>query len=265
KETLVAAGALVMRKSAEKGVKIIPVDSEHSAIYQSLQGNNPSELSKIILTCSGGMFYGQDTVYLKSLGNVSTIDIKNNNWSMGAKVTLDSATLMNKGLEFVEAMHLFGVSPDQIEVVIHRESILHSAVEYADGAVIAQLGAPDMRLPIQYALTGARPVSSWKKLSLTDIGALTFAKPDYDTFTPLTTMKKAAVISENNNNNAPCFVNAVNEYAVKRFLNGELRLYDIFEIVGDCLSKLPRSDNISLECVAETERAAMEYVQSFKV
>ncbi|MBQ2315936.1 MAG: 1-deoxy-D-xylulose-5-phosphate reductoisomerase, partial [Clostridia bacterium] len=176
KETLVTGGELVNRLVRETGVRLLPVDSEHSAIFQSLQGAPVGSLKKIILTASGGPFFGKTANELK---NVTAREaLKHPNWSMGAKITIDSATLMNKGLEVIEAVHLFGVSPDDIEVLVHRQSIVHSAVELSDGAVIAQMGTPDMKVPIQYALTYPERGGCFERLSLADIGTLTFQRPD---------------------------------------------------------------------------------------
>ena len=191
KETLVAGGDLVMARAAEKGVEILPVDSEHSAIFQCLQGSPRKALRKILLTASGGPFFGMKR---EDLARVRPADaLRHPNWAMGAKITIDSATMMNKGLEVIEACHLFGVGPEDIEIVVHRESIVHSAVEFADGAVIAQLGAPDMRLPIQYAMTyPERLPCPGRRLSLVEIGKLTFFPPDCDTFTCLSACLAAA-------------------------------------------------------------------------
>ena len=183
KETLVTGGELVNRLVRETGVRLLPVDSEHSAIFQSLQGAPVGSLKKIILTASGGPFFGKTANELK---NVTAREaLKHPNWSMGAKITIDSATLMNKGLEVIEAVHLFGVSPDDIEVLVHRQSIVHSAVELSDGAVIAQMGTPDMKVPIQYALTYPERGGCFERLSLADIGTLTFQRPDTETFKAL--------------------------------------------------------------------------------
>ncbi|MBO7519448.1 MAG: 1-deoxy-D-xylulose-5-phosphate reductoisomerase, partial [Clostridia bacterium] len=180
KETMVTAGTLINGLCKRYGVKILPVDSEHSAIFQSLAGAPEGSLKRIILTASGGPFFGQTREHLK---NVTAAEALNHpNWSMGSKITVDSATLMNKGLEVIEAVHLFGVKPEDIEVLIHRQSILHSAVEFTDGAVIGQMGTPDMRVPIQYALTYPSRGISFERLSLADVGALTFSRPDTETF-----------------------------------------------------------------------------------
>jgi 1-deoxy-D-xylulose-5-phosphate reductoisomerase len=206
KETLVAGGALVTSLAKEKGVKIYPVDSEHSAIFQCLQGNNPEQVNKIILTASGGPFYGYSYEQLK---NVTKADaLKHPNWDMGNKITIDSATLMNKGLEFIEAKWLFDLEPEQIEIVVHRQSVIHSAVEYKDFAVIAQLGVPDMKIPIQYSLLYPERVECpTKPLSLTDYGTLTFAEPDSKTFKCL----GAAIEAISRGGAYPCLVNSANE------------------------------------------------------
>ena len=202
KETLVAGGELVIKAAAEKGVKIYPVDSEHSAIFQCLQGNKGNKLKGIILTASGGPFFGKTKSDLEGV----TVEqaLNHPNWSMGRKITIDSATLMNKGLEFIEAMWLFKLRPEQIEIVVHRQSVVHSAVEYEDNSVIAQLGVPDMKIPIQYALLYPERVEcDVKKLSLTDYGKLTFEKPDYDTFDCLRACIKAVTIGGNLPANTP--------------------------------------------------------------
>lgn len=257
KETLVAGGKLVMSAAAEKGVKIYPVDSEHSAIFQCLQGNKRSQLSKIILTASGGPFYGYT---YEQLGNVTKADaLKHPNWDMGNKITIDSATLMNKGLEFIEAKWLFDLAPDQIEIVVHRQSVIHSAVEYNDCAVIAQLGVPDMKIPIQYALTYPdRFECPTKPLSLTDYGTLTFAKPDSKTFKCL----GAAIDAITRGGAYPCLVNSANEEAVRAFLNDEISLIQIGEIVSSMLEKFGYSEINCYEDVMEADKRARDYVRS---
>ena len=206
KETLVAGGELVIKAARKNNVNIYPVDSEHSAIFQCLQGNKKSQVNKIILTASGGPFYGKRK---KDLAFVTKADaLKHPNWSMGQKITIDSATLMNKGLEFIEAMWLFDLNPEQIEIVIHRESVVHSAVEYKDHSVIAQMGVPDMKIPIQYALMYPdRLECPTKPLSLTDYGILSFAKPDYETFDCLTACIKAITAG----GTMPAVVNGAND------------------------------------------------------
>jgi 1-deoxy-D-xylulose-5-phosphate reductoisomerase len=234
KETLVAGGNLVMSLAKEKNVKILPVDSEHSAIFQclqgQLQGNDISKIRKIILTASGGAFFGKTK---KELEKVTLKDaLKHPNWDMGAKVTIDSSTLMNKGLEFIEAMRLFSVKTSQIEVVIHPQSVVHSAVEYVDGSIISQMGVPDMRLPIQYALLYPnRMESPVKSLDLAEYGELTFFKPDFETFGCLSACIKAAEMGDT----YTCAVNFANEIAIKRFIKGEITYLQIPEIVNSVL------------------------------
>jgi 1-deoxy-D-xylulose-5-phosphate reductoisomerase len=246
KETLVAGGEFIMPLARSHGVDIIPVDSEHSAIFQCQQtSNGGGKVNKIILTCSGGAFYGRT-----DLEDITPDEIYNPNWVMGKKVTLDSATLANKGLEFIEAMRLFDVTPDQIEVVIHRESILHSAVEFADGAVIAQLGLPDMRLPIQYALTYPERLDSpAKRLSLTETGSLTFAKPDMTTFSALPGFIKAARMG----GYYPAVVNAVNDTAGALFLEGKLTFTGIGELINEALDLPYKKANTIKEILSANE------------
>lgn len=257
KETLVAGGSLVTAKAAEAGVNIYPVDSEHSAIFQSLQGNKRSQVSKIILTASGGPFYGYTTEQLRTVTKADAL--KHPNWDMGNKITIDSATLMNKGLEFIEAKWLFDLEPDQIEIVVHRQSVIHSAVEYNDYAVIAQLGVPDMKIPIQYALTYPdRFECPTSRLSLTDYGTLTFAKPDYSTFKCLS----AAIDAITRGGAYPCLVNSANEEAVRAFLNDEISFIQIGEIVSSVLEKFEYSEINSYEDVMKSDKLAREYVRS---
>ena len=255
KETLVAGGELVMKAASEKGVKIYPIDSEHSAIFQCLQGNDRKKLRKIILTASGGPFFGKTKDELK---NVTPADaLKHPNWSMGNKITIDSATLMNKGLEFIEAKWLFGVTPEQIEIVVNRESILHSAVEYNDYSVIGQLGTPDMKIPIQYALLYPNRVDcDVKPLSLTDCGTLTFFKPDYETFDCLSAAIKAIKLG----GAYPCIVNSVNEEAVRLFLNGKISFLGIGELAMKALEEFKLADITSYDDVADADAAAREFV-----
>lgn len=255
KETLVTGGKLVTETAKEKGVKIYPVDSEHSAIFQCMQGNKTSQASKIILTASGGPFFGKTK---EDIAQVSVEEALNHpNWSMGRKITIDSATLMNKGLEFIEAMWLFDLKPEQIEIVVHRESVIHSAVEYADCSVIAQLGVPDMKIPIQYALLYPdRMECPTKRLSLIDYGTLTFAKPDYDTFDCLTACIKA--ITEGGNK--PAVVNGANEEAVAAFLEGKISFLQIGELVTSALENIERKEITCLEDVLEADRVARDFV-----
>jgi 1-deoxy-D-xylulose-5-phosphate reductoisomerase len=255
KETLAAGGELVMKLAKEKKVEIIPIDSEHSAIFQCLRGNQKEYLTKLILTASGGAFYGYDKDRLRTVTKQQAL--QNPNWSMGAKVTVDSATLMNKGLEFIEAVRLFGVRPEQIEVVVHRQSIIHSAVEFADGSVIAQMGVPDMRVPIQYALLyPARPESSARRLSFSDIGTLTFEKPDEEIFTCLSAAKKAVSAG----NNACAVLNAANEAAVQAFLEDKIEFFRIFELVSDAFENVKASREVTLKTIFDDSQAAIEYV-----
>lgn len=255
KETLVTGGEIVNRKAKEKGVKILPVDSEHSAIFQSLQGAPKGSLKKIILTASGGPFYKRKK---EDLQNVTVKDALNHpNWSMGAKITIDSATLMNKGLEVIEAVHLFGLPADKIEVLVHRQSIVHSGVELSDGAVIAQLGTPDMRLPIQYALTyPERSDYAFERLSLADIGTLTFEKPDTETFRCLPLCINA--ITEGGLK--PTAVNGANEQAVKLFLNGKIKFLQIADLVEKALISCNNKKEYTLEDIFETDKQARKLV-----
>lgn len=256
KETLVTAGELVNRAIKEKGVKLLPVDSEHSAIFQSLQGSPEKSLSKIILTASGGPFYGKTKAELQ---NVTVKEALNHpNWSMGAKITIDSATLMNKGLEVIEAVHLFGVSPDDIEVLVHRQSIVHSAVELSDGAVIAELGTPDMRLPIQYAFTyPERGELCCERLSLADVATLTFAKPDTDTFECL----KICIDAIKEGGLKPAAANGANEEAVALFLAGKIKFLDIPRLVRAATDAQSIVDSYTLEDVFEADKNARAKVR----
>lgn len=256
KETLVAGGTLVTSLAKEKGVMIYPVDSEHSAIFQCLQGNKREQLNKIILTASGGPFFGYSYEQLKNVTKAQAL--KHPNWDMGNKITIDSATLMNKGLEFIEAKWLFDLEPEQIEIVVHRQSVIHSAVEYKDYAVIAQLGVPDMKIPIQYSLLYPDRVECpTKPLSLTDYGTLTFEKPDFETFKCL----RAAIEAITLGGAYPCLVNSANEEAVRAFLHDEIQFIRIGEIVSSVLDKFPYSDINSYEDVIAADRAARDYVR----
>lgn len=256
KETLVAGGTLVTECVKRNGVKLLPIDSEHSAIFQCLIGAGDNRPEKILLTASGGPFYGKTTEQLR---NVTVEQALNHpNWSMGAKITIDSATLMNKGLELIEAVRLFDVLPEQVEIVVHRQSIIHSAVEFADGAVIAQLGTTDMRIPIQLALTyPQRLPSPAKRLSLFDVGQLTFGKADEDTFICLAAAKKAISIG----GNAPCIVNSANEAAVALFLGRKIGFLDIGEAVNAALESVKIIHEPSLSDILDTQKAAEEFVR----
>lgn len=258
KETLVAGGKLVMETARKNGVKILPVDSEHSAIFQSLGGHNPiNRVNKIILTASGGPFYGFTP---EQLSRVKKEDaLKHPNWDMGAKITIDSASMMNKGLELIEAVWLFGVRPEQIEIVVHRQSVVHSLVEFEDYSVIGQLGVPDMKIPIQYALTypgrSACPVG---RLSLTDYGTLTFSKPDEETFPLLKTCREAI----RRGGLYPCAANGANEEAVRLFLQDTIGFTDIFSLVDEAMRMQKPVENYTLEEVLEADRAARSYVRA---
>ena len=256
KETLVTGGEIVNRKAREKGVKILPVDSEHSAIFQSLQGAPENSLKKILLTASGGPFFGKTR---KDLENVTVKEALNHpNWSMGAKITIDSATLMNKGLEVIEAVHLFGLPAKDIEVLVHRQSILHSAVELSDGAVIGQLGTPDMRLPIQYALTyPERCDYAFEKLDLFKVGTLTFQQPDLETFRCLPWCIEAI----NRGGLAPTAVNGANEEAVRLFLEGKCKFLQIAELVEKALLSVENKKEFTLEDILETDFKSRQLVK----
>lgn len=256
KETLVAGGKLVINSAKEKGVTIYPVDSEHSAIFQCLQGNKPEQLKKIILTASGGPFFKKTK---HELENVTVEQALNHpNWSMGNKITIDSATLMNKGLEFIEAKWLFDLEPEQIEIVVHRQSVVHSAVQYNDNSVIAQLGVPDMKIPIQYALLYPERIEcDVPELSLTDYANLTFEKPDYDTFDCLSSCIKAVKMG----GAYPCIANAVNEVAVRKFLEKKISFLRIGELVSESLNKFEYTDITSYEDVIKADTTAREFAE----
>ncbi len=251
KETLVAGGELVISAAQKNNVKIYPIDSEHSAIFQCLRGNEQNAISKIILTASGGPFFGKTKDMLK---NVTVAQALNHpNWSMGSKITVDSATLMNKGLEFIEAKWLFNLDISQIEIVVHRQSVVHSAVEFADNSVIAQLGVPDMKIPIQYALTyPQRQKCNVKPLSLTDYGSLTFEKPDFETFDCLRACIKAIELG----GAYPCIVNAVNEEAVAMFLEGKIGFLRIGELSMASLEEFSKTEIFSYDDIIKAEREA---------
>ena len=254
KETLVAGGQLVMSEAKKHSVEILPVDSEHSSIFQCLQGKPTNKaLKKIILTASGGPFFGKTAEELRDV----TVEkaLKHPNWSMGAKITIDSATMMNKGLELIEAVWLFSVKPDDVDIVVHRESIVHSAVEYDDNSVIAQLGLPDMRIPIQYALTyPERFESPVGELSLSQIGKLTFFEPDYETFRCINLCRKAI----NMGGLYPAAVNSANEQANLMFRQGKIGFLDIADRVEAVLEKTPHYDNYTFEDILEIDKFARE-------
>ena len=254
KEALVTGGELVMEEAHDFGAEILPVDSEHSALFQSLQGNRDrGEVKRLILTCSGGPFFGKTT---EELQHVTREDaLHNPNWSMGAKITVDSASLMNKGLEVIEAMHLYHMPAEKVSIVVHRESIIHSLVEYCDNAMIAQLGSADMRLPIQYALTWPRRVPGpAKELDLWNCGPLTFAHPDLDTFRCL----KLALDAARTGGTAGAILNGANEAAVAQFLAGKIRFLEIADKVQRAMETVPVIQNPSLTQVLEADAAARE-------
>ena len=257
KETLVAGGSLVTDAVRENGVKLLPVDSEHSAIFQCLQGAPPNKaLKKLILTASGGPFFGRTRDELRDV----TVEqaLAHPNWSMGAKITIDSATMMNKGLEIIEAARLFDVKGEDIDVVVHRESIIHSLVEYTDNSVIAQLGVPDMRIPIQYAVTyPERYPSPVQELSLSQIGRLTFFEPDYETFACLNACKRALAMG----GVATAIANGANEEANMLFRQGRIRFLDIGELVSGALDSIRNLTPKSVEDVLEADRLARRYVE----
>ena len=256
KETLVAGGHLVTNTAKAYGVDILPVDSEHSAIFQCLQGSpERGAVKKLILTASGGPFFGKT---LAELENVTAADaLKHPNWDMGAKITIDSATMMNKGLEFIEAKWLFDMPIDAIDIVVHRESVVHSAIAYQDNSVIAQLGVPDMRIPIQYALTyPQRLPSPVQELSLVDYGKLTFYAPDYDTFRCINVCKDAIAAG----GLRPAAANGANEESVRLFLNGKIKFTDIAVLNRAAMEACPQVADYTLDDVLQADRAARDYV-----
>lgn len=256
KETLVTGGNIVKKLIKEYGVKLLPVDSEHSAIFQSLQGTPKGSLKRILLTASGGPFFGMKREELLSVPPSRAL--KHPNWSMGAKITIDSATLMNKGLEVIEAVHLFDVKPSDIEVLVHRQSILHSAVELTDGAVIAQLGTPDMRLPIQYALTYPERAEAFDRLDLFKIKNLTFEKPDTETFRLLplciNAIEKGGLY--------PTAVNGANEEAVAAYLSGKIGFLDIADFVENAMDKCINKPDFTVEDIFDADKLARQTVIS---
>ena len=256
KETLVTAGHIIIPLAKEYKVPILPVDSEHSAIFQSLQGAGDNKISRILLTASGGPFRGRKSDDLK---NIQVEDaLKHPNWSMGRKITIDSSTLVNKGLEVMEAKWLFDVTLDQIQVVVHPQSVIHSAVEYEDGAVIAQLGTPDMRLPIQYALYyPERRNLSGRRLDLFEIADLTFEKPDTDTFRGLA----LAYLAMEKGGNIPTVYNAANEKAVSLFLDRKISYQEITELIEACMEDAEFIDHPDVDEILWTEAAAYEFIE----
>ena len=258
KETLVCAGELVMSRAEQEGVDIVPVDSEHSAIFQCLQGNRDrGAIKRLVLTASGGPFYGWSRDQLRSVTRADAL--KHPNWSMGAKITIDSATLMNKGLEFIEAMRLYRVAPEQIQIVVHRQSIIHSMVEYTDNALLAQLGTADMRLPIQYALTWPErtlPVAT--ELDLFSCPDLTFGRPDPETFRCL----GIALETAGKSGTSCAIMNGANEAAVDLFLRDKIGFLEIAELVDHALATVPAKSAENLDNVLEADLWAREAVYS---
>ena len=258
KETLVAGGSLVMDAARKAGVEILPVDSEHSAIFQCLQGKAPNgALKRILLTASGGPFFGKTREELKEITPAQAL--RHPNWEMGAKITIDSATLMNKGLELIEAVWLFGLTPEQVHIVVHRESVVHSMVEYDDHSVIAQMGVPDMRIPIQYALTYPNRIKSpVEELNFDNYPALTFSKPDEDTFRCLPICREAI----RRGGLFPAAANGATEQAVALFLEGKIGFLDIADLVERAMQGQPKVERPTLEQVLEADSAARAQVRS---
>ena len=259
KETLVCAGELVMAEAKKHGAEIIPVDSEHSAIFQCLMGNREKrQIKRILLTCSGGPFYGLDPEKLQSVTKADAL--RHPNWKMGPKITVDCATLMNKGLEVIEAMRLYDLPLEQVDVLIHRKSIVHSLVEFVDGAVMAQLGAPDMRLPIQLALTyPERAACPVEPLDLVSCGELSFLHPDTERFPCLELARSCA----RKGGNACAAMNGANEEAVALFLQDQIGFYDIYRLVSQAVEAVPYVEKPDLEQILETDRLAREMVRKF--
>jgi 1-deoxy-D-xylulose-5-phosphate reductoisomerase len=255
KETLVVAGEIVTRLVAENGAEIIPVDSEHSAIYQCLVGENLNEVEKLILTASGGPFLNKE----KSFFDSATVNeaLNHPNWKMGSKITIDSATMMNKGLEVIEAHWLFGLPVEKIDVVIHPQSIIHSMVQFVDGSIKAQMGLPDMKLPIQYALTFPERLSNnFERTNLPLINNLTFFEPDFDKFECL----KLAYLALQTGGTAPCILNAANEIAVDKFLKGFIRFSDIPKLINKALDKIENHSNPDIETIIECDKLTREFL-----
>lgn len=257
KETLVTAGHIIMPLAAEKKVPILPVDSEHSAIFQSMHGERKERVGKILLTASGGPFRGRKR---KELTEVTVEDaLKHPNWSMGRKITVDSATLVNKGLEVIEAKWLFGIEPEKIQVIVHPQSIIHSMVEYVDGGIMAQLGEPDMKLPIQYALfyPDRRPMKG-KRVDFYELGSITFEKPDMETFRGL----KMAYDAIEQGGSMPTVFNAANERAVSLFLDKKIRFLEIYDLIQGAMEHHKNIRNPSVDDILETEAESYEYIDA---
>ena len=257
KETLVTAGHIIMPLAKKTGVKILPVDSEHSAIFQSLNGEPEGKLEKILLTASGGPFRGKKR---QELVNMTVADaLKHPNWDMGPKVTIDSASLVNKGLEVMEAKWLFGTELDQIQVVVQPQSIIHSMVQFVDGAVMAQLGVPDMKLPIQYALfyPDRKPMNE-KRLDFFELGSLTFEKPDTDTFKGLSLAYEAA----REGGSMPTVFNAANEMAVRKFIKGEIKFLEIYDMITRAMENHKKIENPDLEEILRSEKETYDFLEN---
>jgi 1-deoxy-D-xylulose-5-phosphate reductoisomerase len=259
KETLVVAGELITRLAAQRGVNIYPVDSEHSAIFQCLVGEFHNPIEKIILTASGGPFRGKDRAFLQTVTKAQAL--KHPNWVMGAKITIDSASLMNKGLEVIEAKWLFGLRPEQIEVIVHPQSIVHSLVQFEDGSIKAQMGLPDMRLPIQFALGYPdRLKSSFERFSFTNYPLLTFEQPDTQTFRNL----QLAYDALGQGGNVPCIINAANEIAVAAFLEDKIGFLEMTDVIEACMNNVPFVANPTyddyVQTDTETRRKATERI-----
>ncbi len=259
KETLVTAGHIIMPLAAEKKVSILPVDSEHSAIFQSMNGENRKRISKILLTASGGPFRGKKREELLTI--TAEDALKHPNWSMGKKITVDSSTLVNKGLEVIEAKWLFGVEPEHIEVIVQPQSIIHSMVEYEDGAVMAQLGMPDMKLPIQYALfyPDRRPMDG-KRIDFYELASITFEKPDTETFKGLSMAYDAIAVG----GSMPTVFNAANEKAVSLFLNNKIRFLEIYDFIQGAMENHKVIANPSVDQILGAEAAAYEFIASHR-
>lgn len=254
KETLVVAGDIVMQRAAEKNVRIIPVDSEHSALFQCLVGEHPADIEKIILTASGGPFIGRKTNYLVNVK--ASHALQHPNWEMGAKITIDSATLMNKGLEMIEAKWLFGLDNEQIDVVVHPQSIIHSIIQFIDGSQKAQMGLPDMKLPIQYALAHPRRIANdYKRLNFKDYPKFTFEEPDYKTFRNLALAKDAMF----KGGNTPCVLNAANEIAVYAFLQNKVSFIEMSDIIEQTMDKIDFIERPTLEDYEQTDVQARKF------
>lgn len=257
KETLVTAGHIIMPLAKEYGIKILPVDSEHSAIFQSLNGENKKQIDKILLTASGGPFRGRDYEFLKTVRVEDAL--KHPNWAMGQKITIDSASMVNKGLEVMEARWLFDTELDQIQVVIQPQSIIHSMVQFTDGAVIAQLGTPDMKLPIQYALYyPERKYLAGDRLDFAKIGSIAFENPDMNTFKGLAYAFEAATAG----GSVPTIFNAANERAVSKFLHRQIGFTDIYEIIRYCMDQYPAIKDPDVQQILDTEQGVYELIES---